>query len=268
MPAPKRRPELEPRGPRRKLLAPGVCSPFIWPFCASGQRFSACGPCGYSWKEISLSWPTQRLYLSLDFGKRKVWGQRKHPRKDKSRIEQRMSQKRERGWKGEEWAGTTVEPPLGWGIAAPHSGAVPTLYWGVRESSSPQIAKLLTWHLFWHFPLPVAWGRARWTVWVCRWMQDLWATLEWLVGKETHKFTFPFAGWSSGSEWETGKSECQCQYLFTDKEINGQAVSESGYVGGGVGVGTWEGISGLLFGAYVTWYHSCVCMCVCVCVYT
>ena len=58
------------------------------------------------------------------------------------------------------------------------------------------------------------------------------------MGKETHKFTFPFAGWSSGSGWETGKSECRYQYLFRDKEINSQAVSESGYVGGGVGVGT------------------------------
>ena len=70
-------------------------------------------------------------------------------------------------------------------------------------------------------------------------MQDLWATLEMTGGTRKHTNSLsPLQAGSSGSGWETGKSECQYQYLFRDKEINSQAISESGYVDGGVGVGT------------------------------
>ena len=51
--AARRSPELEPRGPRKKLMASGLlCLPPT--ICASGHRFSRWPACGCSWKEISL----------------------------------------------------------------------------------------------------------------------------------------------------------------------------------------------------------------------
>ena len=52
MPAPRRRPELDPRGARRKLMAPGLLC--LYPtICTSGHRFNRWGACDCRWKKIT-----------------------------------------------------------------------------------------------------------------------------------------------------------------------------------------------------------------------
>ena len=58
---------------------------------------------------------------------------------------------------------------------------------------------------------------------------------DWRAGN-THTPLSPLQASLQRLGWETGKS--QGQYLFRDKEIHSQAVSESGFVGGVVGLGT------------------------------
>ena len=59
------------------------------------------------------------------------------------------------------------------------------------------------------------------------------------MGKETHKFTFPFAGWSSGSGWETEKSECWYG-ISIDFEIRRSIAKQSVKVVMLVGEWEWE----------------------------
>lgn len=131
------------------------------------------------------------------------------------------------------WVGVTT---------ASHSG-VPTLYWSVPGPDSPQIAKLLEWHLFWQSSL----CGSVWSSEVgCVGLQvsgSLSCCLvdDWRAGN-THTPLSPLQASLQRLGWETGKS--QGQYLFRDKEIYSQTCSERGYPWK---KGTWEGIKRLLF---------------------
>ena len=87
------------------------------------------------------------------------------------------------------------------------------------------------------------------------------------MGKETHKFTFPFSGWPSGSGWETGKSECR-HGINIDFEIRRSIAKQSVKVVMLVEEWEWEPdkVPVDYFSAGMCNLILCVCVCVCVCV--
>ena len=191
MSAPKRSPELEPRSPRKKLMAPGLLRLRLT-ICASGLRFSRWGACGCSWKEVSLLWSTQCKALAV------FWGRERKGVKRANRSEEGQGQERtenepegERDCKREERAGIAAGTVAGWG----HHSAWLLLSShallrcpGIRFTPNRKAAGL-TFVLA--VPLLVPWGGASWAVWVCRWMQDLWATLEMTSGQGNTQIHFP-----------------------------------------------------------------------------
>lgn len=111
-----------------------------------------------------------------------------------------MTQKGERGWKGEELGGhCSGGSRWVWATTASHSGALPPFTDLPENPVPPQIAKLLAWHLFLQSFL------CRW-VWRgevgCVGLQASGSPGgclgdDWRVGKHTNP-TLPFAGRSAG----------------------------------------------------------------------